>query len=110
VWAALRTLGAGGVAEMIERNCAQALRFAARLAAGGADILNDVGLNQVLVAFGDAGRTRRVIEGVQADGTCWAGITVGQGRTAMRISVSSWATTDADVERSVEAILRVARR
>ncbi|MCQ6458347.1 hypothetical protein, partial [Vibrio parahaemolyticus] len=71
---------------------------------------NDVVLNQVLVSFGDAERTKRVIQGVQEDGTCWAGITVWQGRTAMRISVSSWATTEADVERSVEAILRVARR
>mgnify|MGYP002380070347 CR=1 FL=1 len=110
VWAALRTLGATGVAAMIERNCAQARQFAARLAAAGCEILNEVVLNQVLVAFGDAERTKRVIQGVQDDGTCWAGITVWQGRTAMRISVSSWATTEADVERSVEAILRVARR
>jgi glutamate/tyrosine decarboxylase-like PLP-dependent enzyme len=109
VWAALRTLGAAGVADLIERNCAQARQFASRLAAGGCEILNDVVLNQVLVAFGDAERTKRVIQEVQADGTCWAGITVWQGRTAMRISVSSWATTEADVERSVEAILRAAR-
>ena len=110
VWAALRTLGAAGVADMIERNCAQARQFALRLAAGGGEILNDIVLNQVLVAFGDAERTKRVIQEVQADGTCWAGITVWQGRTAMRISVSSWATTEADVERSIEAILRAARR
>jgi threonine aldolase len=77
--------------------------------AAGCEILNDVVLNQVLVAFGDAEKTRRVIEGVQRDGTCWAGVTVWQGRTAMRISVSSWATTEADVDRSVEAILRVGR-
>jgi glutamate/tyrosine decarboxylase-like PLP-dependent enzyme len=109
VWAALRTLGVSGVAEMIERNCAQARRFAARLAAAGFEILNDVVLNQVLVAFGDAERTKHVIERVQRDGTCWAGVTVWQGRTAMRISVCSWATTDADVERSVEAIVRLAR-
>lgn len=110
VWAALRTLGVAGVADMIERNCAQARQFAARLAAAGCEILNEVVLNQVLVSFGDAERTKRVIQSVQEDGTCWAGITVWQGRTAMRISVSSWATTGADVERSVEAILRVARR
>ena len=109
VWAALRALGREGVAEMIERNCAQARRFAVRLKAAGFEILNDVVLNQVLVAFGDAERTKRVIQAVQDDGTCWAGITVWQGRTAMRISVSSWATTEADVDRSVEAILRVAR-
>jgi glutamate/tyrosine decarboxylase-like PLP-dependent enzyme len=109
VWAALRTLGRAGLAELIGRNCAQARRFAAELAAGGCEILNDVVLNQVLVAFGDAERTKRVIAAIQADGTLWAGITVWQGRTAMRISVSSWATTDADVTRSVEAILRIFR-
>jgi glutamate/tyrosine decarboxylase-like PLP-dependent enzyme len=109
VWAALRTLGKAGVAEMIERNCAQAGRFAELLSAAGFDVLNEVVLNQVLVAFGDANRTKQVIQRVQDEGTCWAGVTVWQGRTAMRISVSSWATTDADVERSVEAIIRVAR-
>jgi glutamate/tyrosine decarboxylase-like PLP-dependent enzyme len=109
VWAALRTLGRSGVAEMIERNCAQAKRFAEKLSAAGCEILNDVVLNQVLVSFGDAERTKQVIQGVQEEGTCWAGITVWQGRTAMRISVCSWATTNADVDRSVEAIVRVAR-
>jgi glutamate/tyrosine decarboxylase-like PLP-dependent enzyme len=109
VWAALRSLGRAGVAEMIERNCAQARRFATKLRAAGFEILNDVVLNQVLVSFGDAEKTKRVIDGIQRDGTCWAGITVWQGRTAMRISVSSWATTDADVDASVEAMVRVAR-
>jgi len=108
VWAALRSLGRAGVAEMIERNCRQARRFAEALAAGGFEILNEVALNQVLVAFGDAARTQRVIAALQAEGTCWCGGTVWQGRSAMRISVSSWATTDADVERSVQAMLRVA--
>jgi len=109
VWAALHSLGREGLAAMIEANCAQAQRFAQKLAAGGCEILNEVVLNQVLVAFGDAEKTNRVIQGVQADGTCWCGVTVWQGRTAMRISVSSWATTEADVDRSVAAILRVAR-
>ncbi len=109
VWAALRSLGRAGLADMIGKNCAQARRFAEKLAAGGAEILNDVVLNQVLVAFGDAEQTKRAIETIQRDGTCWAGITVWQGRTAMRISVSSWATTDADVDRSVAAMLRAAR-
>jgi glutamate/tyrosine decarboxylase-like PLP-dependent enzyme len=109
VWAALRSLGRAGLAELIERNCGQARRFAAMLAAAGHEILNDVVLNQVLVAFGDAERTKRVIEAIQADGTCWAGVTVWQGRTAMRISVSSWATTEADVDRSAEAMIRAAR-
>jgi glutamate/tyrosine decarboxylase-like PLP-dependent enzyme len=108
VWAALRTLGREGVGEMIERNCAQARRFAEKLSAAGHEILNDVVLNQVLVAFGDEAKTKRVIEAVQADGTCWAGVTVWQGRTAMRLSVCCWATTDADVDRSVEAICRAA--
>jgi glutamate/tyrosine decarboxylase-like PLP-dependent enzyme len=109
VWAALRSLGRKGVAELIERNCAQARRFARELSAAGFEVLNDVVLNQVLVSFGDAEKTTRTIQAIQEDGTCWCGITVWQGRTAMRISVSSWATTDADVERSVAAIVRIAR-
>lgn len=110
VWAALRSLGREGIADLIERNCAQARRFAEKLSAAGFEILNDVVLNQVLVSFGDAAKTKAVIERVQEEGACWAGITVWQGRTAMRLSVSSWATTDADVDRSVEAIIRVAGR
>jgi glutamate/tyrosine decarboxylase-like PLP-dependent enzyme len=109
VWAALRSLGRAGVADLIERNCRQARRFADQLSAAGFEILNDVVLNQVLVAFGDGATTKRVIQGIQDDGTCWAGVTVWQGRTAMRISISSWATTDADVDRSVEAMIRIAR-
>ena len=108
VWAALRSLGRSGVEEMIERNCRQARRFAEALQAGGFQVLNDVVLNQVLVAFGDAARTQRVIAALQAEGTCWCGGTVWQGRTAMRISVSCWATRDADVEASIAAMLRVA--
>jgi len=109
VWAALRTLGRAGVAELIERNCAQARRFADGLKAAGYEVLNEVVLNQVVVAFGDAERTKRVIQAIQDDGTCWAGITNWQGRTAMRISVCSWATTDADVERSLAAMVRLAK-
>jgi glutamate/tyrosine decarboxylase-like PLP-dependent enzyme len=108
VWAALRSLGKAGLAELIERNCRQARRFADGLRAAGHSILNEVVCNQVLVAFGDAERTRRVISAVQKDGTCWCGPTVWQGHTAMRISVSSWATTDADVERCLAVMLRVA--
>jgi len=70
---------------------------------------NDVVLNQVLVSFGDADTTRKVVAALQAEGTCWAGATTWQGRAAMRISVSSWATSDEDVERSIAAMLRVAR-
>jgi len=108
VWAALHSLGRAGLAELFERNCRQARRFAEGLRAAGLKVLNEVVLNQVLVSFGDAERTRRVIEAIQRDGTCWCGVTVWQGRTAMRISVSSWATTDADVERSLNAMLRIA--
>jgi len=110
VWAALRCLGRSGLEELVERMCRHAERFAEGLAAAGYEILNEVVLNQVLVSFGEAGETERVIAAVQADGTCWCGGTVWQGRTAMRISVSSWATTDDDVERSLAAILRVASR
>jgi hypothetical protein len=78
------------------------------LRAAGYEILNDVTLNQALVSFGDDETTRRVIEAIQADGTCWCGGTVWQGRAAMRISVSSWATTEDDVERSLNAIIRIA--
>jgi glutamate/tyrosine decarboxylase-like PLP-dependent enzyme len=108
VWAALRSLGRAGLADMIERNCRQAARFAEGLRAAGHAVLNDVELNQVLVTFGDAALTQRMIAALQADGTCWAGGTVWQGQTAMRLSVSSWATTDVDIERSLEAILRIA--
>ncbi len=108
VWAALRSLGRSGIADLIERCCCHAARFAEGLRAAGYQILNDVTLNQVLVSFGDAERTRRVIAAVQADGTCWCGGTVWQGHAAMRISVSSWATTEEDVERSIAAICRVA--
>ncbi len=109
VWAALRSLGRSGIADLVERTCQYATRFAEKLREAGFAILNDVVLNQVLVSFGDATTTQRVIAGVQADGTCWCGGTVWQGHTAMRISVSSWATTEDDVDRSVDAIVRVAR-
>ena len=108
VWAALRSLGRAGVADLIERTCRHAARFAEGLRAAGYAILNDVTLNQVLVSFGDDATTRRVIAALQADGTCWCGGTTWQGRAAMRISVSSWATTEADVEQSLAALLRVA--
>ena len=108
VWAALRQLGRSGLADQIERTCRYARQFAEGLRAAGYHVLNDVVLNQVLVSFGSSERTREVIALVQRDGTCWCGGTVWQGHAAMRISVSSWATTEADVERSLAAILRVA--
>jgi glutamate/tyrosine decarboxylase-like PLP-dependent enzyme len=108
VWAALRALGRQGLAELIERNCRQAARFADRLRQRGFTVLNEVAINQVMVSFGDADTTRRVIAAVQRSGECWMGGTVWQGQAAMRISVSSWMTTDEDVDRSVEAIARAA--
>ena len=109
LWAALRSLGRKGLREMIERNCRQARIFADRLRAAGIRILNDVVLNQVLVSFGSPEETRRIIAEIQADGTCWCGGTVWQGHTAMRISVSSWATTDHDVEKSASAMIKIAK-
>jgi glutamate/tyrosine decarboxylase-like PLP-dependent enzyme len=109
LWAAIRSLGRSGVRDLVERNCRQAQLFASRLRSAGFAVLNDVVLNQVLVSFGTAEETRRVIAELQAEGTCWCGGTVWQGHTAMRISVSSWATTDEDVERSAAAMIRVAQ-
>jgi glutamate/tyrosine decarboxylase-like PLP-dependent enzyme len=108
VWAALRSLGREGLADLVERTCRHAAQFAAGLRGAGYEVLNDVVLNQVLISFGDDETTRRVIAGIQQDGTCWCGGTVWQGRTAMRISVSSWATTEEDVERSLAAMIRIA--
>jgi glutamate/tyrosine decarboxylase-like PLP-dependent enzyme len=109
IWAALRSLGRAGLAEMVEQCCQHAARFAQGLSAAGYQVLNEVQLNQVLVSFGDAGKTQRVIQAIQQDGAIWCGGTVWQGRTAMRISVSSWATTKDDVEQSLQTILRIAR-
>jgi glutamate/tyrosine decarboxylase-like PLP-dependent enzyme len=109
LWAAMRSLGRSGLSDLIERNCRQATMFADRLRAAGFTILNDVVLNQVMVSFDSAEQTRRVIAAVQSDGTCWCGGTVWHGHAAMRISVSSWATTDEDVERSAAAMIRIAK-
>jgi glutamate/tyrosine decarboxylase-like PLP-dependent enzyme len=108
VWAALASLGKKGLADLVARCCRHARRFAEGLSAAGFEILNEVSLNQVLVSFGDDARTDEVVAAVQAEGTCWAGWTTWHGRRAMRISVSSWATTDEDVEASIDAIVRVA--
>jgi glutamate/tyrosine decarboxylase-like PLP-dependent enzyme len=108
VWAALAHLGRDGLADMVERCCRHATRFARGLHEAGHDILNEVTLNQVLVSFGDDDATRRVIAAVQAAGVCWCGGTVWQGREAMRISVSSYATTDDDVDASLASILECA--
>jgi threonine aldolase len=94
------------VRDLVERTCGHAARFAEGLRAAGYEVLNDVVLNQVLISFGQDFVTDSVIREVQEEGTCWCGGTVWKGRKAMRISVSSWATTESDVRRSLEAIIR----
>ena len=108
IWAALRSLGWDGLANAIDRSCDYARHMAEAIQDAGYRVLNEVVLNQVLVSFGSPQTTRRVIAGIQQDGTCWCGGTEWQGQTAMRISVSSWATTDRDIDKSLEAILRIA--
>ena len=103
VYAALRSLGRSGVAELVERCCALARRLAARVD-GEVEVLNDVVLNQVLLGVGE-----EVVRAVQAEGTLWAGGTVWKGRPALRFSVSNWSTSEADIDRSAEAILAAAR-
>jgi glutamate/tyrosine decarboxylase-like PLP-dependent enzyme len=110
LWAAMRSLGRSGLRELIERNCRQARLFAHLLSEAGFTIFNDVVLNQVLVSFGTPEQTRKTITAIQNDGTCWCGGTEWQGNTAMRISVSSWATTDEDVRRSADAMIRIAQQ
>jgi glutamate/tyrosine decarboxylase-like PLP-dependent enzyme len=108
LYAAIRSLGREGVSDLVQRCCDLAARMAGQLSAtDGVMVLNDVTLNQVLVRFADDDeRTRQVIARVQQDGTAWLGGTTWQGRAAMRISVSGWATTEADADASVHAILR----
>ena len=108
LWAGLRSLGRQGMASIVERTSSHARRFASGLKAAGYEILNDVVINQVLVSFGSPEKTLSTIARLQAEGTCWCGSTVWQGHTAMRISVSSWATTKEDVERSLAAMLKAA--
>ena len=108
VWAALAFLGRDGLADLVERCCRHAARLAQGLTDAGHEVLNQVALNQVLVSFGDDRDTTRVIAAVQAAGVCWCGGTQWQGREAMRISVSSYATTEADVEASLASILACA--
>ena len=110
-WAALRELGREGLAELVDRCCALARRFGEQLGSiEGVEIANDIVLNQVLVSFGSDERTDRLIAAVQRDGTCWMGGTSWRGRRFMRISVSNWSTTEADVDRSVGAIRRLLSR
>lgn len=105
-WAALRHLGRTGVAELVERCCRHAARFGESMTAAGHTVMNDVVINQVVISFGSDETTTKVISNIQADGTIWAGPTVWQGKVAMRFSVSSWATTDDDIDAAVAAVAR----
>lgn len=108
LWAALKSSGRVGLRSLIERTCTLAQRFADHFRNAGVAVLNDVVINQVLVSFGASEVTQKIIRAIQEDGTCWCGGTVWQGKSAMRVSVSSWATTEADIDRSAAAILRIA--
>ena len=110
VWAALYSLGRSGLADLIGRTCNYANIFAEGLKGAGFEILNDVVINQVLVSFGSPEETNKVIKEIQNEGTCWCGGTVWQEKTAMRISICSWATTIKDVEKSLDAMIRIANK
>jgi glutamate/tyrosine decarboxylase-like PLP-dependent enzyme len=113
VYAALRSLGRTGVAELVERNCAQARRMAAHLVQviPGVEILNDVVLNQVLVRLpGDDDANRAAVAAIQRDGTCWLGGTRWGDRDVLRVSVSNWSTSDTDIDRCADAIAAAVRR
>lgn len=108
VWAALRSLGRSGVAEMVERFCARARQFAEGFAAmDGVAVINDVVFTQVVVSFGADEVTREVARRLLADGTAWMTPSTWHGRAVLRISVSNWRTTEADVSRTLEAVRRV---
>ena len=107
-WAALRSLGRSGVADLVDRCCMLARRFATRLdALDGVEVVNDVVLNQVLVRVGDADLTDRLERAIQDDGTCWMGATTWRGERLLRIAVSNWSTTEADVDLVVETLARL---
>lgn len=107
-YAVLRSLGRRGLVELVDRTVRLARLFAERMTGAGFEVLNDVVLNQVLVSFGNAEETRRVVRAVADEGVMFAGPTVWQNKTAMRISVSGHSTTEEDVEASVDAITRAA--
>jgi glutamate/tyrosine decarboxylase-like PLP-dependent enzyme len=108
VWAALRSLGRRGVAEMVERFCAHARRFAAGLAQiEGVRVMNDVVFTQLCVSFGEDEVTREVAARLLKDGTAWMTPSTWHGQVVLRISVSNWRTTNEDVDRTVAAVRRV---
>ncbi len=105
VWAALRTLGRDGVSVLVERHCQQARRLADGLRAAGFDVINRVVLNQVLVRGSTDAATLAIRAEAIATGELWFGATVWQGRPAFRLSVSSWRTTDADIDAAVACLV-----
>ncbi|MCZ7589541.1 MAG: hypothetical protein M5U27_11955 [Gaiella sp.] len=110
MWAAIRELGRSGVAGLVERTCGHARRFAEQVAElPGCEVLNEVVLNQVLFRFADDEETSRMLAAVQAGGEAWMSGTTWDGRAAIRLSVSNWRTTEADVDRTVEAFARARR-
>lgn len=108
IWAALHSLGKKGIENLIDRTCNYADKFAAGVRSAGFEVLNSVVINQVLVSFGDSNMNEKIVSEIQNDGTCWVGTSKWKGKTVMRISVSSWATTEDDVDKSLEAIIRIA--
>ncbi len=110
IWAALHSLGKKGIENLIDRTCNYADKFALGIRNEGFEILNSVVINQVLVSFGDSQLNEKIVSEIQADGTCWVGTSKWKGKTVMRISVSSWATTEEDIEKSLEAIFRIAKK
>jgi glutamate/tyrosine decarboxylase-like PLP-dependent enzyme len=104
VWAAIRQLGRGGVAELVERSCSHARRFAEEIATlPGCEVLNEVVFNQVLFRFADDDTTARALGAVQASGEAWMSGTTWDGKVAIRLSVTNWRTTDDDIDRTVAA-------
>lgn len=109
IWAALKSMGRQGLSELVARNCRKARKLAAALHEARIEVLNDVVLKGVVVSIGSDQRTHTVIAKIQDEGECWCGGTVWHGRVAMRISVISWKTTDADIAQSLTTFLRVAQ-
>lgn len=107
-WAALRFLGRKGVEDLIDRCCAFAQTFTQRFSSAGFSVLNEVKLNQVVISFGSDEQTQAVIDAIHEDSTFWAGGTNWQGQVGLRISVSSWATTSADVELCCDKLIELA--
>ena len=110
VWAVLRTLGRQGVADLVARACQHAQTMAARLRQADLEVLNEVVLNQVLLRAATDEATTALVDAVQREGTCWCGPTLWKGRPAMRISISGWATSGEDIDKSAQAIISAAQR